>query len=64
VRDAYGHARATVAGLDARDGKAFYAAVRAAFGKLQSEYASTALDTDKLTSGTLREAFNEVPECH
>ena len=64
VRDAYGHARTTVAGLDARDGTKFYAAVRAAFGTLRSEYAATALDTDKFTSGSLRKAFNEVPECH
>jgi hypothetical protein len=64
ARDAYGHAKTTVAALDTGDEKAFYAAVQAAFEKLQTEYAASALDTDKIASGPLRKAFNEVPECH
>jgi hypothetical protein len=64
ARDAYAHAHGTVAGLDAADAAAFYSAVAAAFEKLQHEYAASALDTDKLSSAPLREAFNEVPECH
>jgi predicted lipid-binding transport protein (Tim44 family) len=63
ARDAYAHAHGTVAGLDAGNPSAFYAAVAAAFEKLQQEYAASALDTDKLSSAPLREAFNEVPEC-
>jgi hypothetical protein len=64
ARDAYAHARAAVAGLDASDAQAFYAAVAQAFDKLQHEYAASALDTDKVSSAPLRQAFNEVPECH
>jgi hypothetical protein len=64
ARDAYAHARGTVAGLDAGDSNAFYSAVATAFEKLQREYAASALDTDKLSSAPLRKAFNEVPECH
>jgi hypothetical protein len=64
ARDAYAHARGTVAGLDAANAPAFYSAVASAFEKLQHEYAASALDTDKLSSAPLRKAFNEVPECH
>jgi hypothetical protein len=64
VRDAYAHARTTVGGLSAADAPAFYTAVQGAFDKLQQEYAGSALDTGKVTSGPLRTAFNEVPECH
>jgi hypothetical protein len=64
ARDAYAHAKVTVAGLDASDAQAFYAAVAQAFDKLQHEYAASALDTDKVSSAPLRKAFNEVPECH
>ncbi len=64
ARDAYAHARGTVAGLDASDAQAFYAAVAQAFDKLQHEYAASALDTGKVSSAPLRNAFNEVPECH
>src|SRR5262249_25150918 len=64
ARDAYAHARGTVAGLDASDAQAFYAAVAQAFDKLQHEYAASALDTGKVSSAPLRNAFNGVPECH
>jgi hypothetical protein len=64
ARDAYAHAHGTVAGLDAGNPSAFYTAVAAAFEKLQQEYAASTLDTGKLSSAPLRDAFNEVPECH
>jgi hypothetical protein len=64
ARDAYAHARTTVAGLTTADGSAFYSAVQVAFERLQKEYAASALDTDKVASLPLRKAFNEVPECH
>jgi len=64
ARDAYAHARTTVAGLTTADGAAFYSAVQAAFERLRKEYAASALDTDKVASPPLRRAFNEVPECH
>jgi hypothetical protein len=63
ARDAYAHARGTVAGLDAGNAQAFYAEVANAFEKLQHEYAASALDTGKISSAPLRQAFNEVPEC-
>ncbi|NJC73977.1 hypothetical protein HC031_30325 [Planosporangium thailandense] len=63
ARDAYAHARSTVAGLDTGNASTFYTAVASAFDKLQHEYAASALDTDKLSSAPLRQAFNEVPEC-
>ncbi|MDT5038226.1 MAG: hypothetical protein QOE03_3411 [Micromonosporaceae bacterium] len=64
ARDAYAHASGTVADLDPADERAFYAAVGTAFEQLQREYATSALDTDRISSGPLRAAFNEVPECH
>ncbi|WP_239075447.1 hypothetical protein [Planosporangium flavigriseum] len=64
ARDAYGHARSTVKDLDTGDANAFYSAVATAFEKLQHEYAASALEVDKLSSAPLRQAFNEVPECH
>jgi hypothetical protein len=64
ARDAYAHASGTVADLDPADERGFYAAVGTAFEQLQREYATSALDTDRISSGPLRTAFNEVPECH
>jgi hypothetical protein len=64
ARDAYAHARTTVSGLATADSGAFYSAVQVAFEQLQKEYAASALDTDKVASLPLRQAFNEVPECH
>jgi hypothetical protein len=63
TRDAYAHAKVTVAALDASDGDAFYARVGGAFDTLQKEYAASALDTAHISSAPLRQAFNEVPEC-
>jgi hypothetical protein len=63
ARDAYAHARATVAALDPGDPKRFYDAVGAAFDKLNSEYSASALDTRNVGSTELQKAFAEVPEC-
>lgn len=63
VRDAYGKARDTVHGLPTSESASFYEGVRAAMDTLQKEYAASALDTSKLHSVELQQAFAEVPEC-
>ncbi len=63
ARDAYGHASGTLSTLDTRDPKVFYDAVAAAFEKLNTEYATSALDTRDVGSAELKQAFSEVPEC-
>lgn len=63
VRDAYGRARTTIAGLGTGTPTEFYDGVRAAVETLNKEYDASALDTSKLNSEELKEAFDEVPEC-
>ncbi|MCI4063823.1 hypothetical protein MRQ36_14995 [Micromonospora sp. R77] len=63
VRDAYGRARATIEGLDTGQAGPFYDGVRAAVDTLNKEYDASALDTGKLNSKELKQAFDEVPEC-
>ncbi|MEO3776161.1 hypothetical protein ABGB16_04730 [Micromonospora sp. B11E3] len=63
VRDAYGRARATISGLSIREPGAFYDGVRAAVETLNKEYDASALDTSRLSSEELKQAFDEVPEC-
>jgi hypothetical protein len=63
ARDAYGHARTSVAGLSTGDAKKFYTGVKAVFDTLGTEYAASALDTSNVGSADLQKAFNEVPEC-
>lgn len=63
MRDAYGKARDTISQLSTADAAAFYEAVSAAMSTLQEEYKASALDTTKLHSPELQQAFAEVPEC-
>lgn len=63
VRDAYGRARDTIDGLGTGEATAFYDGVRAAVETLNKEYDASALDTSRLDSEELRQAFDEVPEC-
>ncbi|MER5608722.1 hypothetical protein AB0F93_05025 [Micromonospora tulbaghiae] len=63
MRDAYGRARDTVDRLDTAQAGPFYDGVRAAVDTLNKEYDASALDTSKLNSTELKEAFDEVPEC-
>ncbi|MEV0003258.1 hypothetical protein AB0H28_13355 [Micromonospora sp. NPDC050980] len=63
MRDAYGRARATIDGLDTARAGPFYDGVRAAVDTLNKEYDASALDTSKLNSPELKQAFDEVPEC-
>ena len=63
MRDAYGKARDTIKALPTADTAAFYDAVATAMATLQTEYSASALDTSKLRSPELQQAFEEVPEC-
>jgi hypothetical protein len=63
ARDAYGHARDTVSALDTGRASDFYAAVSAAFHRLNDEYAASAFDPKSVGSAELHKAFVEVPEC-
>jgi hypothetical protein len=63
IRDAYGHAGDTIDALDTGQATAFYDGVQAAVDKLNQEYYASALDTGRLNSTELKQAFDEVPEC-
>ncbi|WP_091668812.1 hypothetical protein [Micromonospora auratinigra] len=63
MRDAYGRARDTIDGLDTAQAGPFYDGVRAAVDTLNKEYDASSLDTSKLNSPELKQAFDEVPEC-
>ncbi|MBO4207853.1 hypothetical protein [Micromonospora echinofusca] len=63
VRDAYGKARRTIEALDTGPASTFYDGVKAAVDTLNREYDASALDTSKLRSTELQQAFDEVPEC-
>ena len=63
ARDAYGHAKASVANLPTKSAKTFYAQVKSTFETLTDEYAKSALDTGNVGSKDLQQAFDAVPEC-
>ncbi|TYC00792.1 hypothetical protein FXF53_12830 [Micromonospora sp. WP24] len=63
MRDAYGRAAETVGGLSTGEPTTFYDGVRAAVETLNKEYDASTLDTSRLNSEELRQAFDEVPEC-
>ncbi|MGC5017128.1 hypothetical protein [Micromonospora sp. DT47] len=63
IRDAYGRARDTIDGLGIGQPTAFYDGVQAAVDTLNKEYDASALDTSRLNSEELKQAFDEVPEC-
>jgi hypothetical protein len=63
VRDAYGRAKRSIEGLDTGRSGPFYDGVKAAVDTLNKEYDASALDTSKLDSPELKQAFDEVPEC-
>lgn len=64
VRDAYGRARDSIAQLDTARAKEFYDRVAKVVEVLNTEYGRSALDTTNLESRELKQAFDEVPECH
>jgi hypothetical protein len=63
MRDAYARARAGIEALATSPQKAFYEQVSAVVDKLNQEYEQSSLDTSKLNSPELKQAFDEVPEC-
>ncbi len=63
MRDAYGRARAGIAALATTPQKRFYEQVGAVVEKLDQEYEESSLDTSRLNSRELKQAFDEVPEC-
>jgi hypothetical protein len=63
MRDAYGRARTGIEALATSPSKSFYARVGAVVDKLNTEYQQSSLDTSKLDSTELKQAFDEVPEC-
>jgi hypothetical protein len=63
MRDAYGRAKTGIAALAVSPAKTFYTQVAAVVATLQTEYSKSELDTSKLDSKELSQAFDEVPEC-
>jgi hypothetical protein len=63
MRDAYGRARTGIESLATSPQKAFYEKVGGVVEKLNAEYERSSLDTGKLSSAELKQAFDEVPEC-
>ena len=63
VRDAYGRARSGIEALATSPTKTFYTQVGAVVDKLNSDYKLSELDTTKLDSKELKQAFDEVPQC-
>jgi hypothetical protein len=63
MRDAYGRAATGIDGLDTTPAKTFYEQVGKVVDKLNADYQASSLDTSKLNSQELKQAFDEVPEC-
>jgi hypothetical protein len=63
MRDAYGRARTGIQGLDTTRSEPFYQQVTKVVTQLQADYSASGLDTSRLNSSELQEAFDELPEC-
>ncbi|MEU4419527.1 hypothetical protein AB0F81_02805 [Actinoplanes sp. NPDC024001] len=63
IRDAYGHARSGIEALAISPAKTFYDEVGKVVERLTEEYEKSSLDTTKLDSVELRQAFDSLPEC-
>ncbi|MFF5296859.1 hypothetical protein [Paractinoplanes globisporus] len=63
LRDAYGKAATGINGLATTPSKTFYEQVAKVVDQLNTDYAASSLDTSKLNSPELKQAFDEVPEC-
>ncbi|GAB1688924.1 hypothetical protein KRM28CT15_07270 [Krasilnikovia sp. M28-CT-15] len=63
MRDAYGRARSGIEALATSPAKSFYTQVGAVVDTLNTEYRRSELDTSKLDSKELSQAFDDVPEC-
>jgi hypothetical protein len=63
TRDAYARARADLQALPTHDARAFYDGVVVVMTKLTAEYAKAGVDTARLESSELREAFDSIEQC-
>lgn len=63
MRDAYGRAKSGIEALRTAPAKTFYEQVGQVVDKLNAEYTASSLDTSKLNSPELKDAFDSVPEC-
>jgi hypothetical protein len=63
MRDAYGRARSGIEALATSPSKDFYAKVGSVVDTLNVEYKQSELDTSRLDSEELKNAFDEAPEC-
>ena len=63
LRDAYGKAATGIDGLATTPAKVFYERVEQVVTQLNTDYQASSLDTSKLDSPELKQAFDEVPEC-
>ncbi|MEV0896581.1 hypothetical protein [Actinoplanes sp. NPDC049802] len=63
IRDAYGTARTGIEALATSPAKSFYTEVARVVEKLTTDYELSSLDTAKLESVELRQAFDSLPEC-
>jgi hypothetical protein len=63
MRDAYGTAHESIEALATSPTSAFYDAVGKVVDRLNEDYSKSGLDTSRLDSVELREAFESLPEC-
>ena len=63
MRDAYGTAHDGIEGLSTDPTDTFYTGVGKVVDRLNSEYEQSGLDTSKLDSVELKDAFESLPEC-
>ncbi|WP_436524602.1 hypothetical protein [Actinoplanes sp. HUAS TT8] len=63
MRDAYGTAHDGIAALATTASGTFYTEVGKVVDRLNAEYEKSGLDTTKLDSVELRDAFESLPEC-
>jgi hypothetical protein len=63
LRDAYGKAEQGIEALATTPASAFYPQVEKVVDQFNQDYSASSLDTSKLNSVELKEAFDEVPEC-
>lgn len=63
ARDSYRKARTAVEKLSVKDADDFYDGVVTVMDRLNTDYSQTGVDTEKLSSEELQEAFDESPDC-
>ena len=63
TRDAYGKAKNGIEALPTDPATTFYTSVTTVVDQLNVDYSKSELDTTKLSSKKLEDAFDEVPEC-